>query len=195
MSTTRLQLAVIVGSTREGRFGDTVARWFATQAASRSELLVDVIDLAELDLPAVLSDHHTPEVQAYAERIERADAIVVVTPEYNHSFPAPLKQAIDLLRTPWARKPVGFVAYGGLSGGLRAVEHLRLVFAELYATTVRETVSFHGAAYVFDDAGDPLDTPAATAATKKMLDELIWWASALRTARHAPDLDDISWAE
>src|SRR5918998_6886380 len=141
MPATRLQLAVIVGSTREGRFGDTVARWVAAQAGTRPELLVDVVDLAELDLPAVLTFQPDPAVQEFAERVDRADAVVFVTPEYNHSFPASLKQAIDLLRTPWQRKPVAFLPYGGLSGGPRAVEQLRLVFAELYATTVRETVS------------------------------------------------------
>ena len=188
MPTTRLQLAVIVGSTREGRFGDTVARWVAAQAAMRPELLVDVVDLADLDLPAVLTFEPTPGLQQFAERVDRADAVVVVTPEYNHSFPASLKQAIDLLRTPWQRKPVAFVSYGGLSGGLRAVEQLRLVFAELYATTVRETVSFHGGSRVFDEAGQPLDAGGAAAAAKTMLDELVWWATALRSARHAPDL-------
>jgi NAD(P)H-dependent FMN reductase len=194
MPATRLQLAVIVGSTREGRFGDTVARWFAAQTATRPELLVDVIDVAELDLPATLSFDQTPALHDYAERVDRADAFVVVTPEYNHSFPASLKHAIDLLRTPWQRKPVAFVSYGGLSGGLRAVEQLRLVFAELYATTVRETVSFHGGARVFDDAGEPLDAAGAAAAAKVMLDDLVWWASALRTARDATVVDE-PWEE
>ena len=195
MPTTRLQLAVIVGSTREGRFGDTVAHWFAAQARRRDELVVDVVDLAELGLPAALPAHNTPEVQAYAERIDRADAVVVVTPEYNHSYPASLKQAIDILRAPWERKPVGFVSYGGLSGGLRAVEHLRPVFAELYATTIRETVSFHGAALAFDEAGEPRDATGAAAAVKKLLDELIWWGNALRSARRAPEFADITWEE
>ena len=113
-----------------GRWGDKVAHWFAGEARQRPDLLVDVVDLAEVDIPAVLPMRHTPEVQAYAERIDRADAFVVVTPEYNHSYPASLKQAIDVLNAPWRRKPVAFVSYGGLSGGLRAVEHLRQVFAE-----------------------------------------------------------------
>ena len=78
-------------------------------------------------------------------RLAAADAFVVVTPEYNHSYPAPVKTLIDWHFTEWQAKPVGFVSYGGMSGGLRAVEHLRGVFAELHAVTVRDTVSFHGA--------------------------------------------------
>jgi hypothetical protein len=78
--------------------------------------------------------------------IDAADAFVVVTPEYNHSYPASLKHAIDMAHGEWNTKPVAFVSYGGISGGLRAVEALRLVFAELHATTIRDTVSFHGGA-------------------------------------------------
>ena len=142
-----------------GALGDKVAHWFADEARQRPDLLVDVVDLAEVDIPAVLPMRHTPEVQAYAERIDRADAFVVVTPEYNHSYPASLKQAIDVLNAPWRRKPVAFVSYGGLSGGLRAVEHLRQVFAELHATTIRETVSLHRHPLLFDEAGALVDPP------------------------------------
>jgi NAD(P)H-dependent FMN reductase len=194
MADNPLDLAVIVGSTREGRFGDTVARWFAGQARQRADMRVDLVDLVDVDLPPVLSHRPTPAVQAYADRIERADAIVVVTPEYNHSFPASLKQAIDVLRTPWERKPVGLVSYGGLSGGLRAAEQLRLVFAELHAMTVRDSVSFHNAWSLFDGSGDLRDPGNSTAAAKTLLDELAWWAVALRTARKAQLADD-TWQE
>jgi len=194
MTAQRLQIAIIIGSTRDGRWGDKVAHWFAGEARGRPDLLIDVIDLAEVDLPAVLPTRHGPEVQAYAERIDRADAFVVVTPEYNHSYPASLKQAIDLLNAPWRRKPVAFVSYGGLSGGLRAVEHLRQVFAELHATTIRETVSLHRHPLLFDESGGLHDPTGPAAAAKVMLDDLVWWASALRTARDA-DLADLTWSE
>jgi NAD(P)H-dependent FMN reductase len=193
VTTVPLQLAVIVGSTREGRFGDTVARWFVNQARPHPDLLVDVIDLAEAGLPAVMSRQPDPASRAFAGRIDRADCFVVVTPEYNHGYPAPLKQAIDLVHAPWRRKPVGFVSYGGVSGGLRAVEQLRQVFAELHATTVRDSVSFPQAWTLFDGSGDLVDPDGATAAAKTLLDELTWWASALRTAREQP-LDD-PWQE
>lgn len=178
-----LQVAIIVGSNREGRFGPTVARWFAGQAGQRHDLTLDVIDLADVDLPVAFPRHFSPGVESYLERIDAADAFVIVTPEYNHGYPAPLKQAIDLALHQWRAKPVAFVSYGGMSGGLRAVEQLRQVFAELHAVTIRDTVSFHGAHGRFDDAGNPLDPVGCNSAAKVLLDELTWWALALREAR------------
>ncbi|MFC0602725.1 NADPH-dependent FMN reductase [Streptomyces palmae] len=186
-SSSPLRLAVIVGSTREGRFGPVVANWFTERARVHGDMDVDVIDLAETELPARLS--HTPDPEAAAAlgalspRLAAADAFVVITPEYNHSYPASLKTAIDWFRDEWQAKPVGFVSYGGLSGGLRAVEHLRPVFAELHTVTVRETVSFHTAWNRFDENGHPLDEAGANGAAKTMLDQIAWWAQALRTAR------------
>lgn len=170
----RLGLAVIVASVRPGRFGPTVAGWFTGLAARRDDVAVDLIDLADPSDAARLG-----------ARIDRADAIVVVTPEYNHGYPGPLKTAIDSAGAEWHAKPVGFVSYGGMSGGLRAVEQLRAVFAELHAVTVRETVSFHGARAAFGDDGAPLDADATSAAAAALLDQLVWWATALREARRA----------
>ena len=133
------RLAVIVGSTREGRFAPTVANWFVDQARTRADIDIDVIDLADARPAAVYPASARDAVDAYAERIDRADGFVVVTPEYNHGYPASLKQAIDLAHHEWRAKPVAFVSYGGMAGGLRAVEQLRQVFAELHATTVRDT--------------------------------------------------------
>ncbi|MEV7191982.1 NAD(P)H-dependent oxidoreductase [Streptomyces sp. NPDC093510] len=181
----RLRLAVVVASTREGRFAPTVAAWFTGQAAHRLDLDIDVIDLAGANLPDALSGRPGPEVAAMTGRIDAADAFVIITPEYNHSFPAPLKTAIDWHYEEWRAKPVGFVSYGGLSGGLRAVEHLRQVFAELHAVTVRDTVSFHGAASCFDDSGAPVDPTGPEAAAKTMLDQLTWWGRTLRDGKTA----------
>lgn len=178
-----IRVAIIIGSTRDGRFGPTVARWFAEQAAQRDDLVVDLVDLVEMDLPAAYPKDFGAEVRAFLARLDEADAFVVVTPEYNHGYPAALKQAIDLGRREWQAKPVGFVSYGGMSGGLRAVEQLRQVFAELHAVTVRDTVSFHNFPQQFDPAGQPLDPVGTGAAAKKMLDQLAWWAAALKTAR------------
>lgn len=178
-----LRLAVIIGSTRQGRFAPTVAAWFASVAARRADLAVDVIDLAEARLPDVLSDQSPPSVRAVGARLADADAVVVVTPEYNHSFPASLKNAIDWYFKEWQAKPVGFVSYGGMSGGLRAVEHLRQIFVELHAVTVRDAVSFHGVWGLFDADGQPKDQPGSTRAATAMLDQLVWWGHALREAR------------
>jgi NAD(P)H-dependent FMN reductase len=179
-----LHLAVIVGSTRPGRLGPTVARWFVAQADQRDDVLVDLVDLAEVDLPTVHAADHAG-VDLYRRRLEAADGFVVVTPEYNHSFPASLKHAIDLAHEPWHAKPVAFVSYGGISGGLRAVEQLRQVFAELHATTVRDTVSFHNPWGLFDERDQTREAVGADTAAKVMLDRLTWWARALRTARRS----------
>jgi NAD(P)H-dependent FMN reductase len=186
-----VRAAVIVGSVREGRFGPVVAQWLAGVAGRHGGFEVDVVDLAEPALPLAMPAFGAEpgpavaaEVAKVAPRLEAAHAFVVVTPEYNHSNPASLKNAIDWHRPEWRVKPVAFVSYGGISGGLRAVEHLRAVFAELHAVTIRETVSFHGAHARFGDDGVPLDDAAGVAA-KAMLDQLEWWARSLTEARAA----------
>ncbi|MEV5432634.1 NAD(P)H-dependent oxidoreductase [Streptomyces sp. NPDC052701] len=187
MSTSPLRLAVICASVREGRFGPTVARWISDQARQRGDVEVDYIDLAEHPLPVVLSQSPDGEVAdvlaQVTPRLENADAFVVVTPEYNHSYPASLKSLIDWHYTQWRAKPVALVSYGGLAGGLRAAEHLRPVFAELHAVTIREQVSFHNAWERFDENGALKDPDAPVAAAKTMLDQLTWWGEALREAR------------
>lgn len=168
-----VRVAVILGSVRSGRFGPVVARWFLEQATRHEGVEATLVDLLE-------TGH---DWGSFSRAVDAADAIVVVTPEYNHSFPGPLKTAIDALHREWAGKPVGVVSYGGLSGGLRATEQLRLVFAELNAVTIRETISFHGARKAFDGAGQPLDRPGSEVAAGRFLASLVWWAQALHDAR------------
>ncbi|WP_329089641.1 MULTISPECIES: NADPH-dependent FMN reductase [unclassified Streptosporangium] len=188
MSDNKLKLAVVVGSVREGRFGPTVANWFVGEAERHQGFQVDLIDLAEVPIgSAAPSMSPAPEVLralgGLTPRLEAADAFVMVTPEYNHSFPAALKSAIDWHSSQFHAKPVAFVSYGGISGGLRAVEHLRLVFAELHAVTTRDTVSFHGAWTQFEADGQPKDPDGPATAAKTLLDQVTWWASALRDAK------------
>lgn len=171
-----LRLEVIVGSVRAERFAPVVVDWFLARARGRDEFATTVLDLVDVALPQDLS--HTPEVETFTQRIGDADAFVVVTSEYNHGYPAALKTALDTVKHEWRAKPIGFVAYGGMSGGLRAVEQLRQVVAELHMVSVRETVSFHQARKHFD----PRDG-AANDAARRMLSQLAWWADALRTQR------------
>ncbi|MEU4829794.1 NAD(P)H-dependent oxidoreductase [Streptosporangium sp. NPDC023615] len=183
MSHDRLRLAIVIGSTREGRVAPTVARWFTGRAEEHGDMDVDVLDLAEAPPPARLTNEPPPEVTALTPRLAAADAYVIVTPEYNHSFPASLKSAIDWHFAEWQAKPIGFVSYGGMAGGLRAVEHLRQVFAELHAMTVRDTVSFHGVHEAFDADGRARRPEGCDAAAKAMLGQLAWWGRALREAK------------
>ncbi|GAA1707240.1 NAD(P)H-dependent oxidoreductase [Kribbella yunnanensis] len=177
-----LRLAVLTRNLEPGRFGTTVTEWFERQADRHDEFKPDLIDLSAVpltDLP---------------DRIDEADAVVIVTAEYNHAYPGDLKTAIDAVRRPWYAKPVAFVVYGGRSRGLRAAEQLRLVFGELHAVPIRDTLAFqetdftptaNPAAPADDPAtptGEPLD-PTTPAAATALLDQLAWWSRPLREAR------------
>ncbi|WP_280402019.1 NADPH-dependent FMN reductase [Nocardia carnea] len=183
-----LHLAIIIGSIRAGRLGPVVADWFRDRAEQHRDFRVDLIDPADCALP----DRHADSaetapavVRELGERLHKADAFVMVTPEYNHSYPAALKNVIDWYVDEWRAKPVGFVSYGGVAGGLRAVEALRLVFPELHATTIRDGVCFTNVWERLDESGRLTDTARADKAADVMLAQLAWWATALRNHRHA----------
>lgn len=182
INTTPLKLEVVLGSIREGRFGELPFNWIVSQANLNSEFEVGSIDLAKFDIPNDFSQN--ADVAELAARIEAADAVIVISPEYNHSFSAPVKAFIDAMpKTAWQATPVGFVTYGGFAAGLRAVEQLRLVFAELHAVTVRDVVSFYLMNQNFDDAGDPVNAEAVNGAARILFDQLSWWAIALKDAK------------
>jgi NAD(P)H-dependent FMN reductase len=195
-----LKLAVILGSVRQGRFGPVIAQWFAGEARQHGQFSVDLIDLAESPLPLVLppeppkiatTDARPAEMAGLTRKLETADVFVVVTPEYNHSFPASIKSLIDWHFTEWRAKPIGFVSYGGAGGGLRAVEQLRLVFAEMHAVSVRDTVSFHRYPELFDADGQLIDLDGPNGAAKLLLDQLAWWGAVLHDARLNSPYDPI----
>lgn len=187
MSTPLIQ--VILGSTRQGRAGEQVARWFVELAEQRDDIRIELVDLAQYPLPFFdspmspkrgLADD--PRIQAWAETIARADGYVIVTPEYNYGYPAVLKNALDHLYSQWNDKPVGFVGYGGVSGGMRAVQQLRQVVVELGLVQMHAQVIVHRVGAAFNDAGQPNDPIVTTSATG-MLDEIVDWATLLRAKR------------
>lgn len=180
-----LNVTLVVGSNRHGRFGPVVANWLLDRVRRRDDIAVQVVDVAEIDLPTTFarSAEATAALRTVTPKLAEADAFIVLTPEYNHSYPAGLKNLIDWHFAEWQAKPVGLVSYGGMAGGLRAAEHLRQVFAELHAVTVRDTVSFHNAGASFDDEGRLRDPSGPDAAAKTMLDQLVWWGLALRDAK------------
>ncbi|MEU9240786.1 NAD(P)H-dependent oxidoreductase [Streptomyces shenzhenensis] len=181
-----LRVTLLVGSARDGRLAPDVAGWFARVAARRDDLVLDVVDVAEHPLPASL-DAADPRAAALRPRLGGAEAYVVVVPEYNRSVPGPLKTLIDSFQTEWEAKPVGFVGYGlGMAGGTRAIEHLRQIFAEFHCVGMKDVVTFprvleHYAA----DGTFPAEPEGAETAAKLMLDQLTWWATALREAKAA----------
>lgn len=174
MSEMTIKVGLVYGSTRTGRFCDTVARWVSNQLASREGFSIEIIDPA-----AASAGSSTLNAQ-----IAACDAFIIVTPEYNHGYPAPLKALIDSIGTEWHAKPVAFVSYGGISGGIRAVEQLRLVFAELHAVTIRDSVSFAGAWEQFDATGALRSPERAERSMDAMLRRLHWWAVSLAHARN-----------
>lgn len=185
MTSETIDIALIYGSARPGRFCDTVARWTVGRIERQGGFGLDVIDPVEPDVALGVAGSDTEARARLRARLGRADAFVVVVPEYNHSYPAPLKALIDCGKDEWNAKPVAFVSYGATSGGIRAVEHLRQVFAELHAFGTRDGVVFANAWSQFDESGRLREPAGAEAAARVMLGRLAWWAEALRSARAA----------
>jgi NAD(P)H-dependent FMN reductase len=179
----KVRVALIYGSTRKGRFCDKVAAWAAQEIRSHGGFSIDAIDPAVDGLEPQFDAESRAGASSLWQRVAEADAFVIVTPEYNHGYPAPLKSLIDSVGAEWHAKPVAFVSYGGISGGLRAVEQLRQVFAELHTVTIRDAVSFAGAWEQFDEAGKLLQPDRHRHSMATLLARLHWWAVALRNAR------------
>ncbi|KWX01249.1 NADPH-dependent FMN reductase [Carbonactinospora thermoautotrophica] len=197
-----IRIAIIIGSTRPGRRAVAVARW-VKEAAGRhpavkaGDATVEVVDLAEYGLPlldeavpAAFGQYSNEHTKRWAQTIDSFDGFVFVTPEYNRSMPAALKNAIDFLYAEWRNKAAGFVSYG-VHGGTRAVEHLRLALAEVKIADVATQVSLPVFTdFTFTDPTDPTDPGVVTPGEHqeptlfRMLDEIIAWSGALKPLRN-----------
>lgn len=183
-----VRLAVVIGSTRPGRVGEAVAKWVYDIAAKRTDARFELVDLKAVNLPLLdeaippsQGKYSQPHTQAWAAKIAAFDGFVFVTPEYNHGTSGALKNAIDYLYKEWNNKAAGFVGYGS-AGGARAVEHLRLVMAEVQVATVRNQVMLS----LFTDFENfSVFKPAARheQSLNAMLDQLVAWAGALQPLR------------
>lgn len=185
-----LKIGVIVGSTRPNRVGEVVGKWVMEVAGRRDDAEFSLIDLAEVGLPfldeaapPIIGQYGLPHTKDWAARVAALDAFVFVTPEYNHSVPAGLKNALDFLYAEWNNKAAGFVSYGA-AGGVRAVEHLRLSLAELQVATVREQVALDSYRD-FDNFYVLRSTPRLEKSLSTVLDQVIAWGGALRPLRQA----------
>ncbi len=183
-------LAILIGSTRPGRVGLPVAQWFAQRAREHAGFEVEIIDLAEMDLPLLDEPNHPrlhqythDHTRAWSATVARADAYVFVHPEYNHGLNAALKNAIDYLFLEWQYKAVGFVSYGGVSGGLRAVQMIKQVVTALKMVPVQEAVTVPFVAKFIDGEGRFEATPTLDASATALLDELAKVTAALSPLR------------
>ena len=192
MSLTVLQ--VVIASTRPGRVGLPVATWFAERARAHGGFTVEVVDLGEVNLPMFDEPKH-PKLGQYEHQhsrdwsatVSRGDAFVFVVPEYNYGFNAAIKNAIDYLHMEWQHKAIGFVSYGGVAAGTRAVQMLKQVVTTLKMVPVFDGVNIPFVAqFIGDDGAVHANEIMETAATA-MLDELVRWTAALQPLRAVPD--------
>jgi NAD(P)H-dependent FMN reductase len=183
-------LTIIVGSTRPGRAGAPIAQWFAARAKDHGGFDVNVVDLAELGLPLLDEPNH-PRLGQYTHQhtkdwsaiVDAADAFVIVTPEYNYGYPASVKNAIDYLHHEWRDKPVGFVSYGGVAAGTRAVQQLKQVVTTLRMLPVFDSVNIPFYNQFLDSDGVFQPNAVLEQAADAMLDELVRTEAALRPLR------------
>jgi NAD(P)H-dependent FMN reductase len=182
-------VVVVLASTRQGRFGETVARWLMPIIEAREDLTAELVDLRDWKLPyydqpkVPMAGEYEKDVLPWAQVVGRGDGFVIVTPEYNYGYPAVLKSSLDAVYAEWNRKPVAFVSYGGWGAGVRAVEQLRQVVVELQMASTRGGVNLQFARRLFDEDGNLHDPEFYGGAATRMLDELVWWAAALKAAR------------
>lgn len=183
-----IKIAIILGSTRPGRKSEAVGKWVLEHAQKRTDAQFELVDLKEINLPLFdepmppsMGQYSRPHTQAWSKTIASFDGYIFVTPEYNHSTSGVLKNAIDYLFREWNNKAAGFVAYGGV-GGARAVEHLRLIMAELMVATVRQQISL-SMHHDFENFRTFKPGPQHEGQLKILLDQVIAWTSALKTLR------------
>lgn len=184
-------LEIIIASTRPGRVGLPVAQWVNDVALKHPGFApVELVDLAEWNLPLMDEPAH-PRFRRYehqhtrdwSAKIDQADAFLIVMPEYNYGYTAPLKNAIDYLHQEWAYKPVGLVSYGGVAAGARAAQMIKQVLTALRMMPLPEAVQIPFVARFLDEDGAIQPNEVMENAAAAMLDELARWTDALAPLR------------
>lgn len=182
------RIAVVLGSTRPHRTGKDVAEWVFEHARARTDAQFELVDIADQDLPLLdepmppaMGQYSKEHTKAWSEKVASYDGFVFVTPEYNHSVPAALKNAVDYLYAEWNNKSIGFVSYGS-AGGTRVVEAWRLIAAELQMADVRAQV-FLPFSSDFGEGFTFTPTEGATRALQTVFDQVVAWAEALKPLR------------
>lgn len=185
-----LKLKIITASTRTGRKGPAVSDWIVKRAQKEEKFSTEHLDLAKIDLPfldepemAILQKYQHEHTKEWSKVIDSADAFIIVTPEYNNSYPAPIKNALDYLFKEWNYKPVAFVSYGGIAGGTRSVQDLKVVVASLKMVAVKEAVNIPFFEKLIDETGTFVSTPQVEKSADTLFRELAKWADALKGMR------------
>lgn len=183
------KLTIVIGSTRPGRVGLPISQWFAERAEAHGAFEIEIADLAQINLPLLDEPNHPrlrqytkPHTIAWSERVEGSDAFVFVTPEYNNGYPAALKNAFDYLNHEWRHKAVGFVSYGAVAGGTRAVQQFKQVVATLDMVPLFDAVIIPFVAKLIED-GKFQPHGALDQAADQMLDGLARMERVLRPLR------------
>jgi NAD(P)H-dependent FMN reductase len=184
------KLKIVTGSTRPGRFNIQPAQWFLTIAKERKDIEVELLDIADFNLPildepspALMHNYTKDHTKAWAKALEEADGFVFIAPEYNHSVPGSFKNAIDYVNLEWNYKPVSFVSYGSMAGGARSVEHLRGIAGELRMFDLREQLLLPNYYLNLDEKGNYKFSEQEVKTANLILDELSFWATAVKGPR------------
>ncbi|MCL5004009.1 MAG: NAD(P)H-dependent oxidoreductase [Patescibacteria group bacterium] len=186
-----MKTQIIVGSTREGRFAEKPAQWLLKKGQSRGGAEFELLDLRDYPLPffsapvspsMAKEDYTDPPVIKWTQKVSEGDGYIIVSPEYNHSFPAVLKNALDWVWGPWQKKPVGFLSYGS-SLGARAIEQLRLVVIELGMVPSKLSLQIPREVFLAARQGEANPFMPLEERADAFLDEILWWTKILKDAR------------
>lgn len=181
-----LFIPIIIGTARDGRHTEYAARLIYNELKKRQDIATVLLDVRDFRLTATDNSEQSPTAKKYIEIVSRADGFIIVSPEYNHGYPGELKMMLDMAFEQYERKPVAIAGTGGMMGGGRMVEQLRQIVIELGMTPIREAVYFFRVGTLFDASGTIQDVSYAPRIVK-MLDELMWYAIALKRAREADE--------
>ena len=184
-----MKLTVVLASVRDGRAGEAIAQWFVTRAKEHGQFDIEIADLKELNLPIMNEPQH-PRLKKYVHESSKrwsgivggSDAFVFVTPEYNYTMPPALVNALDTVYHEWTYKPVAFVSYGGVSGGIRSVQTAKLMVTGFKMMPMVEAVNIPFYTQLMQD-GAFKSNETHDKAVGPMLDELARWSEALKTLR------------
>ena len=195
-----IKIKIIVGSTRQGRFSEKPSNWILEEAKKLEGVDAELLDLRDYAMP-FFEDPMSPSmakgnysnkvVKKWAEKINEGDAFIIVTPEYNHGYPAVLKNAMDVIYPEWNRKPVGFVSYGSAVGA-RSVEQLRQVAVELQMAPIRNAIhipidifmaAMMGKGPIGSEMFKPIHESPFGDPVERFFNDILWWARALKAAR------------